>query len=148
MNDRRRNKSEHYQWTILERSINPFILSDLSSAQGMSYRLQPFSYDEKLLELQDELNARMWEIIEKGLTERQKQVIKLSMQEFTQNEIAKMLGINQTSVHKVVKGNIDYKNGKKRYGGAYKKITKLCAVDPEIQRILKEIAEVCEYTEF
>ena len=146
-NDRRRNRSDAYQPNLLEIPVSPNILGDLSSAQGMNYKIAPFEYNEKLLDLKEELKTRLWEIIEIGLTERQKQVIKLSVQNFTQNEIAKMLGINQTSVHKVLRGNIDYRVQKRRYGGAHKKIRKLCDADPEIQRILKEINDIYECLE-
>ncbi|MFZ4795890.1 MAG: helix-turn-helix transcriptional regulator [Bacteroidia bacterium] len=147
MRDRNSNRSDFYQHLIMEVSVCPFVLNDLSSAQGMTYRIKPATYDEQYLDLKDKLKKRMWELINLGLTDRQKQVIELSMAGFTQNEIAKKLGINQTSVHKVLKGNIDYKNEKKRYGGAFKKITKLCQIDPEIQEILVQIQEVCEYLE-
>ena len=142
--DRDRNRSDQYQSCLLETSVCPFVLSDLSLAQGMMYRLQPFGYNEELLNLREQLKERVWEIIEDGLTKRQKEVIKLYVQNKTQNEIAKKLGINQTSVHKVIKGNIDYKNGRKRYGGAIKKITKLCQSDKKIQEILKQIQEISE----
>jgi RNA polymerase sigma factor (sigma-70 family) len=143
MADRNRNRSDSYQVYLLEVSVSPFVLGDLSCAQGMSYKLQSYDEKEKLLELREQLKKRLWEIINAGLTERQKQVIKLYIDEgLTQNEIAKTLGINQTSVHKVIRGNIDYKNGKKRYGGAFKKIDKLCQTDEEVQRILNEIKDL------
>lgn len=147
MADRTRNRSDAYQNVIMEISVSPFILGDLSSAQGMTYRLQPYEENEALLDLREELKTRFWQIINAGLTERQQQVIKLSIEGFTQNEIAKQLGINQTSVHKVIRGNIDYKNGKKRYGGALKKIDKLCRCDKEIQRILFEIRDLYDCLE-
>jgi predicted DNA-binding protein YlxM (UPF0122 family) len=143
MADRNRNRSDSYQIYLLEVSVSPFILGDLSTAQGMTYRLQPLGESDMLYDLREQLKVRLWQIIEAGLTDRQKEVIKLSVEEgLTQNEIAKKLGINQTSVHKVIRGNIDYKNGKKRYGGAFKKIDKLCQADEEIQRILEEIREL------
>ena len=142
--DREVNRSNGYQALFLETNVCPFVIADLSLAQGLVYKLQPFAYNEELLDLQDELKKRVWEIIEEGLTKRQKEVIKLYIQNKTQNEIAKQLGINQTSVHKVIKGNIDYKNGKKRYGGAIKKISKLCQLDEKIQEILKQIQEINE----
>jgi len=147
MANRETNRSNSYQHALLETSVCPFVLSDLSSAQGMMYRLAPLAHSEELLDLQEELRQRMWEIIEGGLTKRQNEVIKLYIQGFTQNEIAKKLGINQTSVHKVIKGNIDYKSGKRRYGGALKKIKKLCRADKLIQDILLNIQELSEYLE-
>ncbi len=147
MADRNKNRSDSYQWHLMEITVSPFILGDLSSAQGMTYRLQPYEENERLLDLRDQLKTRLWQIIDTGLTERQKQVIKLSIDGFTQNEIAKQLGINQTSVHKVIRGNIDYKNGRKRYGGAFKKIFKLCQFDQEIQKILFEIRDLYDCLE-
>ena len=118
----------------------------------MSYRLQPFDYNEKLLDLREELKFRMWELIEIGVTERQKEVLKLYVSGLTQNEMAKQLGINQTSIHKILAGNISYKENsfktkKVRYGGVIKKVRKLCKDDPAIQKILKEISELCECME-
>lgn len=57
----------------------------------------------------------------------------------TQTEVAIELGLCQPTVHKVLKGNIDYQNGGKRYGGALKKIRKLCDSDSEIQDLLTKI---------
>ena len=155
MANRNSTRSSSYQDRLLEISTNPMVLSDLSLAQGMTYRIRPEVYDERYLDLREKLKARMWELIEL-LTERQRQVIKLSVEGFTQNEIAKKLGINQTSVHKVLRGNIDYskkfknnseKKSHVRYGGAFKKLIKLCAADPEIQEILNEMRELQECLE-
>ena len=96
MPDRSRNRSDSYQSALMEIAVSPFILGDLSSAQGMTYRLQPYEENERLLNLRDQLKVRLWQIIDSGLTERQKQVIKLSMEGFTQNEIARKLGIKST----------------------------------------------------
>lgn len=148
MPDRNKNRSDQYQPLLMEVCINPAVLNDLSAAQGMTYRMRPEIYDEEFMDLKDKLKERMWELIESGLTERQKQVIKLSMQGLTQNEIAKKLGINQTSVHKVLRGNIDYRNSRRRYGGAFKKMIKLCKADKQIQDILKEMQEIQEGMEF
>jgi len=106
--------------------------------------LEPFDNDEKLLDLRERLKKELMRIIETGLTKRQRQVVKLSLKGKTQNEIANKLGINQTSVHKVIRGNIDYKNGKKRYGGAFKKLKKLCQNDEIIQGILEEIKDLSD----
>lgn len=153
MANRNGTRSSLYQNLLLEISTNPMVLNDLSLAQGMTYRIRPDVYDERYLDLRDKLKVRMWELI-KELTERQQQVIRLSVEGFTQNEIAKKLGINQTSVHKVLRGNIDYKSKNKdnsekhvRYGGAFKKLIKLCAADPEIQEILNEMWELQECLE-
>ncbi len=145
MPDRRNNRSKDYQHKILEQCTSPHTMADLSLAQGLTCRIEPDKLSEEYLDLKEQLNERMWEIIEEGLTKRQKETLKLVVLEGkTQNEVAKLLDINQTSVHKIVHGNIDYRSdgSKKRYGGAVKKIQKLCSVDPEIQEILKELMEI------
>jgi len=147
MPDRTRNRSGGYQFNLIEVAVSPFILGDLSAAQGMAYRFQPFEESEMLLDLKEELKVHLWRIIETGLTKRQREVVKLSMDGYTQNEIAKQLGINQTSVHKVLRGNIDYRMQRRRYGGAFKKILKLAQADIEIQKILTEIKDLYECLE-
>ena len=55
MREKNRNRSDFYQSVLLELSVSPFILGDLSSAQGLSYKLQPFDTSDKLLDLKDKL---------------------------------------------------------------------------------------------
>jgi len=57
-------------------------------------------------------------------------------------EIAKMLDVNQSSITKSLNGNVDYKNGKKIYGGAKKKLNKIIQNDIKIKDILKRIQEL------
>lgn len=82
-------------------------------------------------------------------------------------ETAELLGVCQTTVHKILAGNVDYssvsddsliprkntqsedlskkyKKGTKgkRYGGALKKIRKLCQEDPEITEIFQRMDEI------
>jgi len=81
-------------------------------------------------------------IINNNLTERQRQVINLTYFEgMTQNEISTQLGKHQTTIHKILQGNIDYNNQKKRYGGALKKIRKLCSNNEKIRTILSKMKE-------
>jgi predicted transcriptional regulator len=60
----------------------------------------------------------------------------------TQTEVALKLGLCQPTVHKTVSGNLDYKNGGKRYGGAIKKIQRLCLDDERIQFILQRVTDI------
>lgn len=88
----------------------------------------------------DDLFTKIKYIIDHKLTERQQQVVEsIYFKQMTQTEVALELGLCQPTVHKVLKGNIDYQNGGKRYGGALKKIRKLCDSDPEIQELLEKI---------
>lgn len=141
MVDRKKNRSDHYQWVLLESPCSPEMLTEAADADSFS-QLNPFSYNEELLDLKDQLKAAFWRIIENSLTDRQKEVIKLYSQGHTQTEIAKMLNVNQSSITKSINGNCDYRNGRKIYGGALKKIKKIADKDPEVLEILKKISEL------
>ena len=52
-----------------------------------------------------------------------------------------MLNVNQSSITKSLNGNVDYKNGKKIYGGARKKIRKIIENDDKIKDILQKMAD-------
>jgi hypothetical protein len=60
----------------------------------------------------------------------------------TQVEIGQRLGIHQTTVHKTISGVIDYKNGGACYGGAIKKLRKMCLRDDRVLAILRRMEEV------
>jgi hypothetical protein len=98
---------------------------------------------EEMKELQDRLIAKIKEVIDTCLTERQREVmIRTYMEQRTQMEVADMLGVCQTTVHKIISGNIDYSNGGRRYGGALKKIKKICESDQEVIGILGRLEEI------
>jgi transcriptional regulator len=86
--------------------------------------------------------AAFWRIIRTKLTPRQCEVIELYAQGLTQTEIAKRLNVNQSSITKSINGNCDYRNGKKIYGGAKKKLRRIAAQDPEIQEILRQMGDI------
>jgi predicted transcriptional regulator len=95
---------------------------------------------DELLELTEQLIFKIKDIIDNKLTKRQSEVVKLIFfEQKTQMEVAYLLGLCQTTIHKLIHGNLDYSNGGKRYGGAVKKIRKLCQKDPEIQQIMARI---------
>jgi hypothetical protein len=54
-------------------------------------------------------------------------------------EIAKILQVNQSSITKSLNGNVDYKNGKRIYGGCKKKINKIIENDDKIKEILSKM---------
>jgi predicted transcriptional regulator len=84
------------------------------------------------------------EVVDTLLTSRQREVIRLYADGYTQMEIAKMLDVNQSSITKSLNGNVDYKNGKKVYGGARKKIRKIIESDEKIKSLLKQMNEIRE----
>lgn len=140
--DRTKNRSDHYQPIICEAPCSPEMLVEVADGDGISAQLNPFGYNEELAELKDQLKLAMWRLINEELTDRQAQVIRLYAEGKTQMEIAKLLGVNQSSVTKSLSGNCDYKNGKRIYGGAKKKLRKMAEKDSEISIILERIGEI------
>lgn len=138
---RKKNKSDSYQYKIIEISVDPVVLNDFPIANGLGAQVNLAKYSEEFYEMRQELINEVLRIINNFLTERQQEVILLRLQGKTQTQIAEQLGIHQTTVHKLLMGNIDYANGKKRYGGAIKKLKKLCNEDVKILEILKKIEE-------
>jgi predicted transcriptional regulator len=142
MADRSKNRSDRYQWVLVECPCSPEMLTEVSDSDGIGAQLNPWGYNEELFELKDKLKAAFWRIVDTQLTSRQKEVIHLYAEGFTQTEIAKKLNVNQSSITKSINGNCDYRNGRKVYGGARKKLRKIAEKDEEIKEILERIAEL------
>lgn len=135
-------RSDDVQYKYREILIDPYLLSTVSF-DDLQYIMSNEDLVDEMKGLSEDLLSRVVEIIDTQLTSRQKEVVQLIyFQKKTQMEAADMLGVCQTTVHKVLKGNIDYKNGQKRYGGAIKKIKKLCANDDTIQNILTRMEDI------
>ena len=137
--ERRKNRSDKYQWVLLETVCSNDMLESFCNEDSITARLNPFEYNEGLLELEDQLKKEFWRVVDTLLTPRQKEVIRLYADGYTQMEIAKMLNVNQSSITKSLNGNVDYKNGKKVYGGARKKIRKIIENDDKIKSILAQM---------
>jgi predicted DNA-binding protein YlxM (UPF0122 family) len=122
--------------------VDPVILSTVY-LKNATYNINEVELMEELKELQDRLIAKIKEVIDTCLTERQREVmIRTYMEQRTQMEVADMLGVCQTTVHKIISGNIDYSNGGRRYGGALKKIKKICESDQEVIEIFARLEEI------
>lgn len=135
-------KSDSIQHRYREVLVDPNIMSSFTFGNMVYEPVDPFKMDE-LIGLTEELKERVKILIDTKLTSRQTEVVKkIFFEQKTQMEVADSLGLCQTTIHKILKGNIDYANGGKRYGGALKKLRKLCAADEEIQNILKKIQEI------
>jgi predicted DNA-binding protein YlxM (UPF0122 family) len=137
-----KNRSDRYQHVLVEASCSPDMLAEFSDSRGIAGMVNSPNYDEELFDLQDKLRGELWRIIRTKLTKRQCEVIELYAQGLTQIEIAKKLNVNQSSITKSINGNCDYRNGKKVYGGAKKKLRRLADQDEEIQGILTRINEL------
>lgn len=135
------NRSNGYQHLFAEQPYSNEMMAEFSEAQGLVENYNPEDR-ERLLVLRDELKAEYWRLARENLTKRQLQVIELLAQGFTQIEIAKQLNVNQSSITKSVNGNCDYKNHKKVYGGAKRKLRKLSDKDPKIQEIILQISDI------
>jgi predicted DNA-binding protein YlxM (UPF0122 family) len=142
MVNKRQNRSDRYQYILLETVCSNEMLESFCNEDSISARLNPFDYNENLIELEDQLKKEFWRVVDTLLTPRQREVIRLYADRYTQMEIAKMLNVNQSSITKSLNGNVDYKNGKKIYGGARKKIRKIIENDQAIKDILEKIQEV------
>lgn len=140
--ERKSTRSDRYQYLILETVCSNDMLESFCNEDSISARLNPFAYNEDLIELEDQLKIEFWRVVETLLTPRQKDVIRLYADGYTQMEIAKMLDVNQSSITKSLNGNVDYKNGKRVYGGSKKKINKIIQNDQKIIDILKKISAV------
>jgi RNA polymerase sigma factor (sigma-70 family) len=141
--ERRKNRSDKYQWVLLETVCSNDMMEAFCNEDSIYNRLTGgFAYDERMLELEDRLKKEFWRVVDTLLTPRQREVIRLYADGYTQMEIAKMLNVNQSSITKSLNGNVDYKNGKKVYGGARKKIRKIIENDEAIKEILQEMSEL------
>jgi DNA-binding CsgD family transcriptional regulator len=139
--EKRKNRSDKYQYVLLETVCSNDMMEAFCNEDSISARLNPFEYNETLIELEEQLKVEFWRVVDTLLTPRQKEVIRLYADGYTQMEIAKMLNVNQSSITKSLNGNVDYKNGKKVYGGARKKIRKIIENDDKIKEILKKMQD-------
>jgi len=140
-------KSKSYQYKIVEVSFDASKLNNFSNENGIGNVLEENALDDRVVDLREELLGEIYDIINGDyLTEHQKKILFMRLMGKTQNEIAEHLGITQSSIHKAMHGNIDYKNQKKRYGGIVKKLQKLCKNNEKVNEILSKISDVKKET--
>ena len=133
---------------FVEISIDPVLLNNFSTDDGIGAYFNSYSTSEDFQKLKNELLQEVMYIIDNNLTDKQREVMYMTyMEGKTQNEISSELGRHQTAIHKTLKGNIDYGNDGKRYGGALKKIRKLCQKNEKVKNILIRMREKHEAPE-
>ena len=137
---KRKNRSDAYQVFFLESAFSSEMMEVFCNTDSISHRLNPFEYDEELIDLEDQLKVEFWRVVD-SLTDRQKEVLKLYSDGYTQMEIAKKLHVNQSSITKSLRGNVDYSKNKRSYGGSEKKIKKIIESDEKIREILRKMQE-------
>jgi len=139
MINKRSNRSDHYQYLLLETACSNDMMEAFCNEDSIQARLNPFEYNEVLIDLEDRLKKEFWRVVDTLLTDRRRDVIRLYADGYTQMEIAKKLNVNQSSITKSLNGNVDYKNGKTIYGGTKKKLKKIMETDNKIKDILLKI---------
>lgn len=138
----RKNRSDNYQYKIVEISVDPIALNDVPENSGLGFQLNLAKHSEEFQELRSRLFNRLIEIVDTHLTARQAQVVHLRLQGKTQTQIGEELGLVQSTICKTISGNLDYTNNGKRYGGAIKKLKKVCSKDEEIREILEKLGSI------
>jgi len=138
---RKTNRSNGYQHLFAEQPYSNEMMAEFSEAQGLVENYAPEDR-EQLLVLREQLRGEFWRLAKENLTDRQFQVIELLAKGYTQIEIAKQLKVNQSSITKSVNGNCDYRNGRKIYGGAKKKLRRLADRDEKIKKIIEQISDI------
>jgi DNA-binding CsgD family transcriptional regulator len=148
LKDKKPNRSDKYQNLFIESSFPSEMLESFCTEDSIQKRLNPFAYNEEVLDLEIKLRDRFWIVAKENLTERQFEVLKLTALGSTQTEIALTLSVNQSSITKSLHGNVDYKNIKekknnsKSYGGSIQKLQKILEKDEETQKILTKIRDI------
>jgi len=148
MVERKRTRSDQYQALFHESYCSTEMMESFCNEDSIYNRLNPFEYNERLMDLEDQLKKEFWRIVNTLLTPRQREVIKLYADGYTQCEIAKLLSVNQSSVTKNLNGNVTYGNnqsGKSKvttYGGSKKKLNKIIENDERIKDILAKMSEI------
>lgn len=102
MNEKRKTRSSAYQYLLVEKSFSNQMMEVFPENDSIQKKLNPFSYNEDILILEDRLKERLWEIISEHLTPRQLEIINLLKGGATQSETAKCLGVNQSSITKCI----------------------------------------------
>ena len=146
-------RSSSYQFILLESAYSNEMMEAFSNDESIYSRLNPFEYNEELLDLEDQLKVEFWRVVKTLLTPRQCKVVELYNDGYTQMEIGKLLGINQSSITKNFFGSQSYthinknedkksKSKKIKYGGTVKKLKKIVEADKKIQDILEKMSEI------
>src|SRR5690606_21183620 len=141
MVDRTKNRSDRYQSLFAELPYSNEMMAEFAEREGIINKNDP-ELRERYLDAKERLKKAFWRLVDTELTPRQSEVLHLYCQGFTQIEIAQKLNVNQSSITKSINGNCDYRNGKRIYGGAKRKLKRLAENDPEIIEILKELTEI------
>lgn len=133
-------RSMAYQYKMHEAYYDPVVVNYLADSHGLHH--ESIEKKEHRADLKEKLLELTFSLIEKNLTKHQKEVLFLILKGYSQIEVAKELGVNQSSVTKCLHGNLLNDGSGKFYGGLFKRLKKAAALDQEIQKVLKELVEL------
>jgi hypothetical protein len=138
MSHRAAAHSDQYQFKYQE-----FVV-DFTAFKWQSLEYEHNPNEPLLREKKMQLVEEVMRIAEAELTPKQAQAVKLYYSGLPQVEVAKLMGVAQTSTFKILKGNAYYVAGKKAatHGGAIPKLIRLCREDKRCQQLLDEISEL------
>jgi len=129
------SRSNRYQFKYLEIVTDPITMDE--------YMIIPIEQNnEELTILREKLFERVFEVAKEVLTDRQMEVLIMTIEKKTQSEIGELLDMSQCAVHKILNGNLVYDPVRKRHGGALKRLTAACLEDYSIEDLLFEIEEL------
>jgi len=146
--NKRSPRSNFYQHLMNEISVPCDLLDSFSTTDNIYKRLNPHAYSETILDLEEQLRKEFWRIIEENLNDKQQKLVKLIAQGMTQQEVAKILGINQSSASKNLTGSKEkLPDGTTRmYGGISRKLRAAMENDKVIKDLLAKISDLRDDT--
>jgi len=97
--------------------------------------------DENVIEMNAEAFSIIIDELKQHLTDKQFIVVERILQDRSQDEIAKELNVNQSSVVKCIIGNVDYsdRNNIKPAGGIVRRVPKIILSSDKYRKIIKKL---------
>lgn len=139
------NRSDKYQDKFAEISCSHELLDIFQEHDSIYKRLNPHHYNEEVAELEEELREELWRLMRDNLTPRQLEIVTLCASGKTQQEVAKILHVNQSVISKQISYGADFKNdGENSMYSITYKLRELADTDYEINLILLKIATARE----
>lgn len=75
--NKRNPRSSAYQYLILETVCSNEMMETFCNEDSIYNRLNPFDYNEEMIELEEQLRVEFWRVVNTLLTDRQRDVIRL-----------------------------------------------------------------------
>lgn len=130
------DESENYQYKFWEISMEP---------RKIKGQWVP-DFPEIIKLKRDILISKFFALARENLTQKQYFIFSRTCDGYTQIQIAAELGVRQTTIHKALKGNTYWRNGKKtiNVGGIVNRLKKILRKDRDFQRCADELWEMIQ----